>query len=267
MTATEEWARALRDWAIPDEILSAAPEPPWWFPVGVFVDYAREAESGDWTPTHRHAAVALPAGGVLLDVGSGAGAASLPLAPPAGRIVAVDENHEMLQAAAELLAGRVPIEIVEGRWPEAADRVGIADVTVCANVLYNVADAVGRFIEALDRSARRRVVVELTAVHPMAELSRFWRHFWNLDRPTRPNAEDAIELIREVTGRDVSSERWCRHRSYLADGDSRHQTVPHIRRRLCLTPSADEEIARLLAEMPDADSAAVVTICWDTGSL
>src|SRR5664280_3387152 len=39
---------------------------------------------------HRRAAEALPPDDVVLDVRSGAGAASLPLAPPAGRIVAVD---------------------------------------------------------------------------------------------------------------------------------------------------------------------------------
>src|SRR5674536_65945 len=39
---------------------------------------------------HRRAAEALPPDDVVSDVRSGAGAASLPLAPPAGRIVAVD---------------------------------------------------------------------------------------------------------------------------------------------------------------------------------
>src|SRR5690242_19740348 len=97
-TASARWAEALAAWAIPERILNAAPESPWGFPPGVFVAVARAALDSPWTPTHRRAAEVLPPGGVVLDVGSGAGAASLPVAPPAGRIVAVDQDIEMLRA-------------------------------------------------------------------------------------------------------------------------------------------------------------------------
>ena len=98
MTAASDWAEALGEWAIPEEIIASAPESPWGFPVEVFVDHARLTIDEGWTPTHQRVAEALPVGGTLLDVGCGAGAASLPVAPPAGRIVAVDEDANMLAA-------------------------------------------------------------------------------------------------------------------------------------------------------------------------
>ena len=98
MTAAARWADVLGEWAIPEEILASAPEPPWGFPLDVFVDNARRALSESLTPTHQLVAEALPNGGTLLDVGCGAGAASLPVAPPAGRVVAVDQDPQMLGA-------------------------------------------------------------------------------------------------------------------------------------------------------------------------
>ena len=124
--------------------------------MGLFRSRARRAGSGPPTPSNLEAARHLPPGGVVLDVGAGGGAASLPLAGVAGRLVAVDESPEMVAsflAAAE--AAGVPAEGVEGRWPEVAGRVGPADVVVCHHVLYNVAD-LAPFAAALTGHARRR---------------------------------------------------------------------------------------------------------------
>src|SRR4029453_6519528 len=106
--ALERWREQLEGWAIPAQILAAAPEPPWSYPVGVFRSRARRAGSRPATPSNREAARHLPEGGTVLDVGAGAGAASLPLAGTAGRLVAVDESPEMLAsflAAAEAAGG------------------------------------------------------------------------------------------------------------------------------------------------------------------
>ena len=255
----------MGEWAIPEEIIASAPESPWGFPVEVFVDHARSTIDEGWTPTHRRVAEALPVGGTLLDVGCGAGAASLPVAPPAGRIVAVDEDANMFAALNRLAGGRVQVEPVPGRWPEVADQVAErggdagADVAVCANVLYNVAD-VGPFTAALTAAASRRVVLELSAVHPQAALSPLWRHFWGLERPDRPTAEDAEAVVGEVVGVAPSVERWSRSRSYL--GDRSPETVAWLRRRLCLTSASDNEIERLLPQLPELAPAATVTLWW-----
>jgi ubiquinone/menaquinone biosynthesis C-methylase UbiE len=259
VTAASEWAGALGEWAIPETISASAPESPWGFPLDVFVENARQALHEGWTPTHKRTAELMPDGGTLLDVGSGAGAASLPVVPPAGHVVAVDEDPTMLEAVATLATGLVPVTLVRGRWPDVADQVGCVDVAVCANVAYNVAD-LGPFLDALSRLASRRVVLELSAVHPQASLSPLWEHFWGLSRPTRPLAEDCEAVVREVVGVVPSVERWARPRSFL--GRRGPESVAWARRRLCLTPASDAEIATMLDRLPELAPSATVTLWW-----
>ena len=263
MTAAKRWADALGQWALPDEVLAAAPDSPWTFPVEAFIAFARDALDEPLTPTHNRVREALPPDGVVLDVGSGAGAASLPVAPPAARIIAVDQDQSMLDALARLADSGIDVDAVAGRWPDVQDQVPAADVVVCANVAYNVAD-LAPFVVALTAKARRRVVLELTEAHPQAPLSPLWRQFWDLPRPTRPVADDAIEVIGEALGCQPRVERWTRARAVLntTGGDA----VPWTRRRLCLPPERDPEVAAALAAMPAPASSAVVTVWWPGGA-
>jgi len=171
-SAARYWSEALGEWAIPPEILDGAPVPPWDFPPALFARTARRAlADGSISASRRRASYALPDGGSVLDVGAGGGAASLPLAPPAGHVTAVDESREMLAVFAAVAERRgVPHRVVHGRWPEVASDVEAADVVVCHNVAYNIADLVP-FVAALTSHARRRVVLELTATHPTAHLN------------------------------------------------------------------------------------------------
>src|SRR5919108_3550102 len=202
------WRAELEAWAIPEEILAAAPESPWGFPVGLFRARAERAGAGGRrNPSNREAARWLRPGGGVLAVGPGAGAASLPLAGVAGRLVAVDESAAMVEAflAAAARAG-VRAEGVQGRWPEVAGRVGPADVVVCHHVLYNVA-ALAPFATALTGHARRRVVVELTDRHPLVDLAPLWRRFHGLERPSGPTAGDAAAVLRAL-GLEPRQEDW-----------------------------------------------------------
>jgi SAM-dependent methyltransferase len=259
VTAATRWADALQEWGIPDEILALAPDCPWGFPTEVFTESAKRALADPLTPTHLQIAEALAAGGVLLDVGCGSGAASLPVAPSAGLLIGVDEDPAMLQALAEAATGRVSVELVEGRWPEVAARAGQADVVVCANVAYNVS-TLGPFVEALTASARHRVVLELSAVHPQSSLAPLWMHFWGLTRPTRPTAEDADAVVREVIGVTPVVHRWRRSWSFM--GSRGPQTISWVRRRLCLPPGSDQEVATVLDQLPELAPSAVVTLSW-----
>jgi SAM-dependent methyltransferase len=244
--ALERWREQLDGWAIPAEILAAAPESPWGYPVGLFRSRARRAGSRPTTPSNLEAARSLPEGGTVLDVGAGAGAASLPLAGSAGRLVAVDESPAMVVsflAAAE--AAGVAAEAVEGSWPEVAGRVGPADVVVCHHVLYNVAD-LAPFAHALTGHARRRVVAELTDRHPLAGLRPLWRRFHDLDRPTGPGAGDAEAALGAV-GLEVDRQDWEQPDRFGFDDFD--ELVAFTRRRLCLPATRDPEVAEaLLAE-------------------
>jgi SAM-dependent methyltransferase len=243
--ALARWREQLEGWAIPAEILAAAPESPWGFPVGLFRSRAHRAGSRPGTPSTLEAARHLPPGGSVLDVGAGGGAASLPLAGEAGRLVAVDESPEMVAsflAAAE--AAGVPAEGVEGRWPEVAGRVGPADVVVCHHVLYNVAD-LAPFAAALTGHARRRVVAELTDRHPLAALAPLWRRFHGLERPEGPGAGDAVAALAEL-GLDVDRRDW-EHQDRFGFDDF-GELVAFTRRRLCLPAGRDPEVAEALLE-------------------
>jgi SAM-dependent methyltransferase len=243
--ALARWREQLEDWAIPEEILAAAPESPWGCPVGLFRSRARRAGSRPATPSNREAARFLPAGGTVLDVGAGGGAASLPLAGMAGRLVAVDESPAMVAAflAAAEAAG-VAAEGVEGRWPEVAGRVAPADVVVCHHVLYNVAD-LAPFADALTGHARRRVVAELTDRHPLVGLGPLWRRFHDLERPTGPGADDAVAAL-EALGLRVARQDWeSQDRFGFDDLD---ELVAFTRRRLCLPADRDPEVAAALLD-------------------
>ncbi len=238
------WAEDLAAWAIPEEILRSAPDSPWAFPIDRFSAAARQALAGPPTPTHLRAGEALGDGGTLLDVGSGAGAASLPVLRPGCRLIAVDEDRRMLEALSDLAGGGVDIELIEGRWPEVADRVPKSDVAVCANVAYNVAD-LDVFVRALTTTARRRVVLELTREHPQSGLSPLWQKFWGLQRPEAPTLRDAVDVVTEVLGHTPEIEEWDQP-SRLGDGSDPGE-VAWVRRRLCLGPDRDGEVAAELA--------------------
>jgi len=243
--ALARWRGQLDGWAIPEEILAGAPESPWGFPVELFRSRAQRAGARPPTPSNLEAAGCLPPGGSVLDVGAGAGAASLPLAATAGRLVAVDESPGMIAAflAAAEVAG-VPADGVHGAWPEVAGRVDPADVVVCHHVLYNVAD-LAPFVGALTGHARRRVVVELTERHPLVGLGQLWRRFHHLERPTGPSADDAFAALRAL-GLDPARQDW-----ETEDGlgfDQFDDLVAFTRRRLCLPADRDPEVAQALLE-------------------
>ena len=259
VSAQEQWAVALGRWAIPPEILDQAPESPWTLPPDAFAESARLALEQPPTPTHKLALESLPVGGGVLDVGSGAGAASLPLRSRAGEIVAVDQSPAMLREFLSLAGTSVKVTAVEGTWPTAAALVGPADVVVCANVAYNV-PALDEFVTAMSGLARRKVVLELTSSHPQQPLNWLWRHFWELDRPEAPTADTAADVISEALEVELEIVRWSGRKPLASRLDDRG--VAWIRRRLCLPEDRTEELAHLLRSRDSGASTELVTIAW-----
>lgn len=264
-TAATRWAEALEEWAIPPEILARAPESPWGFPRGIFTHSAHQASApgAEPTPTARRALEALPAGGSVLDVGVGGGATSLPLASRAGRITGVDQNRVLLEAFAAS-ADRLGVAHteVEGTWPDVAGAVEPTDVVVCGHVFYNVAD-LAPFVWALTAKARRRVVAELSVVHPQVHLNPLWRRFHGIDRPTGPGVDEALAVLAEA-GMEPEVEHWEAPGRW--ESAPREELVAFARRRLCLPAERDPEVAAALDELAGPAPRHLATLWWPGGA-
>ena len=264
-----QWQADLAAWAIPDHITSAVPDSPWVLPRDVFArraDRLREAPAG---PSYERAREALATAGSVLDVGSGVGAASLPLAPHITALTAVDTDESMLA----MLAGRavsagLEARQVTGRWPGIAASVPAADVVTCHNVVFNVPD-LEPFLAALTSHARRRVVIETTASHPLATLNPLWLHFHGLKRPTRPTATDLLHILAAM-GIAARHTEWSRPAE--ADYRGLPELVEVTRRRLCLPPERAGEVETALRDLTagaghlgdlGTSSREVVTIWWE----
>jgi len=268
MDVLHSWAAQLAAWAIPEPILAQATESPWALPPQVFIRRAQRQVAEPTGPTYQAAATALADPGTVLDVGAGAGAASLPLAPLTVSATAVDENEAMLARYAERAATLdLPVRLVRGRWPDVAGQVEPADLVICTHVLYNVPD-IGPFATELTRHARRRVVVELNDRHPLVSLNPLWLRFHGLARPAGPTAEDAVAALHHL-GLQPDVHRWTRPAA--ADYASFDELVEITRRRLCLPPESTPDVATALHDLevdpttpPDLGTATrhVVTLTW-----
>jgi hypothetical protein len=94
----------------------------------------------------------------------------------------------------------------------------------------------------------------------MVTLAPLWQHFWSLERPHGPTADDAIAILRDL-GLEVTVDRWAR--PPRGAGIARAERVAFVRRRLCLPAERDREVDALL----DADAVIsprdVVTLSWN----
>ena len=266
-----QWRSDLAAWAIPEHITAAAPESPWVLPRQVFArraDRLRQAPSG---PSYqREIERAAPARQRAGRRRRRRARPACPLAPRTTALTAVDSDREHARRCwpnGPARPGWTP-RLVTGRWPDVAGQVGPADLVTCHNVLYNVPGLVP-FIEALTRHARRRVVVELTAAHPLTALNPLWLLFHGLTRPEGPTAADVLAIL------DAMGLR-ARHTEWNRPGEADYTTLSELaevtRRRLCLPPERTDEVAAALrdtglGQRPAADlgtsGRAVVTIWWE----
>ena len=271
--AAQRWRVALESWAIPDELVASSGRSPWGHSTAQFAaraDAEIQAPSG---VSFERAVAALEeveaaagAAGSVLDVGSGAGAAGLPLLPWVSSLIALDVSADMLaalevRAAAQLAADDVPavsVRTVQGSWPEAADEAGVHDVVLCHHVAYNVPD-IGPFLARLTDSARHRVIVEMPPLHPLTWLNPLWEKFHGIRRPDEPSADDLVAVLHEQGVRALAVDRWVRVES---DATTSEERVSMVTRQLCLPVEREPEVAVQLADQPPLDLRRMVTLCW-----
>jgi SAM-dependent methyltransferase len=266
------WRSDLAAWAIPEHITAAVSESPWVLPHRVFARRADRLAASPSGPSFAREWAALDPPGTVLDVGSGAGAASLPLLARSTSLTAVDSDAEMLAMLGQRAAAAgVPARLIHGQWPEVAPEAGVCDLVTCHHVTYNVQD-VAPFLAALTAAGRRKVVLEMTATHPLVTLNELWLRFHGLRRPDGPTADDLLAILAEL-GIVAGHERWTRPGG--ADYESFAELTDVTRRRLCLPPERAADVAAALRESganPDhpvdlgTSGREVVTIWWDAAA-
>jgi SAM-dependent methyltransferase len=238
----DEWREAIRLSAVPQSILDDAPDPEPSLEPERFRWRPDEDATQPVRPSRRRALDALPEGGSVLDIGVGGGASSLGLVPKAGLIVGVDPLEGMLESfEASARAAGVACRTVLGTWPEVADKVEPADVTVCHHAMYRVVEFED-FVLAMTVRARNRVVVELSAHSPLAALNPLWKIIHGIDRPDFEVA-DMAHAVLVAMGLDVQRED-------IVLPPRAQEVTPQLvafsRRRLYVGPERDPEIEDFL---------------------
>ena len=250
-----KWKDDLEAWAIPPEIINQAEESPWIHPPILFQLPSNIVD----TFSHQMAREALPEQGSVLDIGCGGGIAAFALTGKVKNAIGVDHQPEMLTMFNENAAKRgLTSEVFEGFWPAVESKVSKADVVTCHHVVYNVQEIVP-FLQAFDEHANKRVVIEMPVQHPLANMDKAWKHFWNLDRPKGPTPEDLIEVLNEI-GIKAFVHYWS---GTIRQESNIEQAAEFMRIRLCLPKERLPEVKEFLQNQPQASERELATIWWD----
>ncbi|MGB2696175.1 MAG: class I SAM-dependent methyltransferase [Dehalococcoidia bacterium] len=214
---------------------------------------------------------------VVLDVGAGTGRHAIPLARHARRVVAIDPSPGMLRflrddATEQKLDN---VDVVEGAWPDVADRVPQADVIISAHVLYPIEDVVP-FLRAFDGHARRLCLLQLMVGQPWFDQLGLWEAVHGSQRLPQPTYIDAlnvlhqlgcytnVEIVRAQTPRvfDSLDDAVERLAESVAVGDDREQRA-RLREALAkqLEPTDDGRLAHPVRQWP------LATLWWEAGAL
>lgn len=135
-------------------------------------------------------------GDTVLDVGGGAGRLSLPLASRCGEVICIDPSEAMGGVFRETVreAGIPNARFVPGAWPD-TDAEG--DVALVAHVTYFVR-RIEPFIAALQRAARRRVVISTRSVAPPNQVAPFYELLRGEPLAPVPGPDELLAVLRAL---------------------------------------------------------------------
>ncbi|MBI2761016.1 MAG: class I SAM-dependent methyltransferase [Chloroflexi bacterium] len=134
---------------------------------------------------------------VLVDVGGGAGRVCLPLALRCREVINVEPSTAMrdqfVASAAE--AGITNARVIDADWPATEPVEG--DVVMTANVTYFVRDIVP-FVEAMQRAARRRVIIQVWNVPPPMQAGAAFRAIFGEQQEPVPSYRELLPVLWEM---------------------------------------------------------------------
>jgi hypothetical protein len=139
---------------------------------------------------------------VWMELGAAAGRLALPLAGSVGRFVAVEPSARMravlVSAAAE---ASLPIEVVDARWPDDAEALPVADVTLAANMFYAMEDPLA-FVDAMERRSRRLCIVTAADRAGRTPDAEVWQEVMGESLLPGPGARE-LAMLMLATGRRI----------------------------------------------------------------
>jgi SAM-dependent methyltransferase len=176
-----------------------------------------------------------------LDIGAGAGRYALPLAARVADVIAVEPSASMRNALRTGKAehGAANLRIVGGAWPEVIAELGeppVADVALIAHVGYDI-EAIGPFIDAMERAAARLCVAVLTDRSPASVADPFWPLVHGIERVPLPALPELAELLR-ARGRATEIQRVERAPRTF---DSFEGLATFLRRQLWIADDGEKE--------------------------
>ena len=191
--------------------------------------------------------------GTVLDVGGGAGRLALPLALRSRWVTVVEPSPSMVaelrDAAAE--AGIGNVTAVEEDWEDA--EVVPADVSLCAHVVYGVAEIVPFVRKLCDKTVGRAIILLYTE-SPMAQLSPFWRAAHREERIELPAMTELLPVLWEM---GIYPDVEMLEPTGVHVFESREDAVETLRQRIYVAPGSEEDVrlvdaaSELLVERPD----------------
>lgn len=186
------------------------------------------------------------AGYTALDVGGGAGRLALPLALRCRHVSVVEPSASMIahlrESAAD--AGISNYSVIQATWEDAD--VALADLVLCAHVLYGVAD-LEPFIRKLEASASALVVILSFVESPMTRISAFWQPVHGeprIDMPALP------ELVAALWDMGIYPDVRMLAPIPPDKFETREVALTQLRNRLYVKPDTPQD-ARLQAAMDD----------------